>query len=122
MKNIILSLILFILCPASFSQTTAYTEDGEEIILYDNFTWKYANSNDMHHDHLNNGTNKNFQGIRKIDVYSDGNLRIAFWINNHRMTFYDGKISFNDMQPSRIEYYDFAFSKKNNGKIKEMKL
>ncbi|SRR5258706_3190612 len=43
MKRTILQIVLILLTITSFSQKKAVTETGEEVILYDNGTWKYVN-------------------------------------------------------------------------------
>jgi hypothetical protein len=46
MKKIFLFSFLFLLALASMAQKKAVTETGEEVILYENGTWKYVNDSD----------------------------------------------------------------------------
>ena len=44
MKLFITFIAFFFLCPKCFTQISAVTNNGDEVILYDNGTWKYADS------------------------------------------------------------------------------
>jgi hypothetical protein len=46
MKPLFLFFILIFLSPLLFSQKKAVTENGEEVILYEDGTWKYKNGSE----------------------------------------------------------------------------
>jgi hypothetical protein len=43
MKNILIPVLLLVMSLNSFAQIKGVTETGEEVILYNNGTWKYVN-------------------------------------------------------------------------------
>ena len=94
-------------------QIPAYTEDGQKVYLYENFTWRYAD----------NEYKENVEsGIRKIEVREDGLVKIDFMINQRLLTFWNGKIYYNDLQPSEIEYHTNSYFAKSVGNIKKILL
>jgi hypothetical protein len=111
MKSAIL--ILAFLCVYNFinCQIRATTKDGQKVILYDDFTWKYADYED---------NTDNFSGITKIEVGSDGMVGVEFRVNGQKMSFFDGKVFFGNMQPVEIDYNTNSFFAKSLGKIKQI--
>ncbi len=111
MKRLLAILILIKISVFSIGQISAITEDGQRVILFNDFTWKYADKEENHSKE---------SGISKIDIGSDGLVRIDFWINGERMSFYDGKVFFGHVQPGKIEYHQNTIFPKSLGKIKEI--
>jgi hypothetical protein len=110
MKRIFFVLVLMNLSFLLYCQVRATTEDGRKVILYHNFSWKYADDDERP---------KFTTGITRIEVDSNGLVRIEFWADKHRISFFDGKVFFNNMQEIKLEYYTNSFFTKSVGKIKE---
>jgi hypothetical protein len=111
MIRIFFVLVLMNLSFLLYCQVRATTEDGRKVILYDNFTWKYAEDDERP---------KFATGINRIEVDSNGLVRIDFWADKQRISFFDGKVFFNNMHEIKLEYYTNSYFAKSVGKIKEI--
>jgi hypothetical protein len=111
MIRIVFVLVLMNLSFFLYCQVRATTEDGRKVILYDNFSWKYADDDEIP---------KSVTGINRIEVDSNGLVRVDFMADRHRISFFDGKVFFNNMQEIKLEYYTNSFFAKSVGKIKEI--
>lgn len=111
MKNLIATLLISCLFFQSFGQTTAITAHGDKVILYDDYTWAY--------DGEKNSREKE-NGVRRIIIDPQGIVRVEFWVDQQRVTFIDGRIFYNHLQPSSLDYYQHSISDKIPGKIKQI--
>jgi hypothetical protein len=111
MKPFLLLTVLTLMQLASFSQISALTQNGEKVILYNNYTWRYAD-------------NENIQDKLAItNIYFDSlNIaRIEFSLAGSYIDFADGRILYNGLQLNEINYYDFTdLDKALEGKIKSL--
>jgi len=110
MKNILLIFLTLNIYSIFYGQVSAITQDGEKVILYNDYTWRYADDESRQIEK---------SGINKIDVDSYGMVKIEFMINGSRVVFYDGKLFFHSIGQSRLEYHNNSFFTKSVGKIKE---
>jgi len=110
MRKLLLILLCLNVYSIFYSQVSAITQDGQKVILFDDFTWQYAENEN---EHIRKS------GIAKIDVDSYGMVKVEFIINGDRVVFYDGKLFFHSIGESKLEYHNNSFFAKSVGKIKE---
>jgi hypothetical protein len=119
MKQLILILAFLNIYSFFFSQATAITRDGRKVILYDDFTWRYADEEHGNHDHGNRDRDPDQKSwIKDIDVDSYGMVSVEFRVKGERIVFYDGKLIFDNIGQVRLEYHNNSFFTKSVGKIK----
>lgn len=88
MKNIFLSLILFCTISSVRAQKKAITETGQEVVLNENGTWNYLNSEDeeqilkisLNPEKFNKSENSNF-------LLKSKKNNIGFWLNSKKWEF-----------------------------------
>lgn len=85
MKKTFLVLLLFTVI-ISKSQKVAVTDQGEEVILYDDGTWKYKEKNDVKKEISTNS--KNFKKNKNSTFLLKSNkFNIGFWLNTNKWSF-----------------------------------
>jgi hypothetical protein len=109
MKHICFFVLLIQMGLSALGQITATTQNGQRVILYQDFTWDYA-------DDFNSNNFKD--GIQSIDINSEGLVHILFFVGGERIAFFDGKIHFGNVQQIKLEYHQNSFFAKTVGKIK----
>jgi hypothetical protein len=110
MRNYFLIILSLNIYSIFYSQVSAITQDGEKVILYNDYTWRYADGNHVQNDKSD---------IRKIEVDSYGMVKVEFSVKGERIVFYDGKLFFNNIGQTRLEYHNNSFFAKTIGKIKQ---
>lgn len=87
MKKIIFTLIITLITSSSFSQISAITSNGDEVILNENGTWSYVN------DSISNSVQielnkKEFKKSKQSSFLVKSNkLNIGIWINPKKWNF-----------------------------------
>ncbi|PHR71898.1 MAG: hypothetical protein COA67_05775 [Lutibacter sp.] len=83
------TLVLF--CLSSFliahTQQKAITEIGEEVILYDNGTWKYQNQEDFEETEIPTNTMQFTKGENATFLLKSSKFDVGFWINPKKWSF-----------------------------------
>lgn len=103
-------MMLLYLPTVLYCQVTAITQYGDKVVLFDDFTWNYADEENL---------NPKIQ-IRNIEIDTMGMVKIVFSSAGNSIVFYDGKIFSNDIQNTQFRYHNNDFFKKSIGKIKEL--
>jgi|TARA_B110000908_G_scaffold170059_1_gene228597 hypothetical protein len=87
MKKI--TLLLF--CLSSFiigqAQQKAVTEIGEEVILYDNGTWKYQNDEDLDDNEIPTNSKSFSKDENATFLLKSSKFNVGFWINPKKWSF-----------------------------------
>jgi hypothetical protein len=87
MKKI--TLLLF--CLSSFiigqAQQKAVTEIGEEVILYDNGTWKYQNDEDLDDNEIPTNSKSFSKDESATFLLKSSKFNVGFWINPKKWSF-----------------------------------
>ena len=91
MKNISLLLICLLGINFSFAQTKAITEKGEEVILYDDGTWKYENNEDINRTNIPTNPNPFKKDNSSTFLLKSNKIGIGFWINPKEWSFNKSK-------------------------------
>lgn len=87
MKKFLLILVLGVVCSENMNgQKKALTELGEEVILYDNGTWKYVKeSNESEQIPTNSKSYKKSEGATFL--LKSSKVNSGFWLNPQKWTF-----------------------------------
>jgi hypothetical protein len=91
MKNISLLLVCVFGINFSFAQTRAITEKGEEVILYDDGTWKYENNDDINRTNIPTNPNLFKKDNSSTFLLKSNKVEIGFWINPKEWSFKKSK-------------------------------
>lgn len=91
MKRIIIPILLYVLSLNSYAQIRGVTETGEEVVLYNNGTWKYVNDsinikNEINLNEKEFSKSKNSTFFVKSKV-----LSLGVWINPVKWSFEKGE-------------------------------
>jgi len=112
MKRILALFPLLFAVMFCFAQTFAITQYGDKVILYDDFTWDYVESNGN-------------QNIKLTSIFVDS-LDIAtaeFKMNGNLLAVEGGNIVFNEIPLSGVDYYDtFSADRYLEGKLKKIRI
>jgi cellobiose-specific phosphotransferase system component IIB len=83
--------ILFLIFSAANSQVKAITDNGREVTLYENGTWKYSsdssNSTENKADTLKISPTKRFRSKAATFLVKSNNINVGIYINTNRWTF-----------------------------------
>jgi hypothetical protein len=109
MRNLILIVFCLNAYAVIFGQISAITQHGEKVILYDDYTWRYADDDPTHFKRI---------AISEIDVDSNGLADIEFIVAGNRVEFYDGKLFFDKSGPTKLDYHNNSYFSKSVGKIR----
>jgi hypothetical protein len=113
MKTLLILLVLAFLPITTFSQISAITQHGEKVILYNNYTWRYAENENI----------PDKPAITNIFIDSLNIARIEFTMGGYYLDFADGKVLYNGLQLNEIKYYDYTdLDKALEGKVKSLKI
>lgn len=87
MKQFFFIASLLFVSAFSIAQKKAVTETGEEVILYDNGTWKYANDSTKQNDSIS--TNKNIfkKNPEAAFLLKSTRTNIGVWLNSKKWSF-----------------------------------
>ena len=92
MRRIVLTALLLLFAKLTFSQINAVTESGDEVVLYQDGTWKYANDSTSKVSEeipVNDGV---FTKDKKSTfLVKSKTLNIGIWINPKEWNFTKGK-------------------------------
>jgi hypothetical protein len=90
MKKIINLLLMFIVTINSFAQIKAVTETGEEVILYNNGTWKYLNDSIVIKNDIKLNEKEFSKSKNSTFLVKSKTLNIGVWINPTKWAFEKG--------------------------------
>lgn len=87
MKNWIIGLFLILSCQFSFGQVKAITENGDEVVLYPDGSWKFSNVGEEE----SSETLMNPQDFKKSEAATfklkSNRFNVGFWINPKKWMF-----------------------------------
>lgn len=87
MKKIFLATGFLLLSILSFSQKKAVTETGEEVILYTDGTWKYANDSVAEKANLSTNPTVFKKNVNSTFLLKSTKLNVGIWINTKKWSF-----------------------------------
>ena len=87
MNKIILITIGLIAANFSFAQIKGVTETGEEVILYENGTWKYSNQNDLHEKEVQTNSKIFRKNNESTFLLKSNKLNVGIYINPKKWSF-----------------------------------
>ena len=73
------------------AQQKAITETGDEVILYENGTWKYQNQEDIEEVEIPTNIKEYTKDSNASFLIKSDNLNVGFWINPKKWSFGKGK-------------------------------
>ena len=90
MKKITLVLISLLTVSLSQAQIKAVTETGEEVILYDDGTWKYQNENQLLEKEIPINSSIFEKDKESTFLLKSNKLNIGIYINTKKWSFKKG--------------------------------
>lgn len=87
MKKIVTICICFLFAFACYAQQFAITETGEEVILYDDGTWEYAEEADQTDSEIAINPVKFEKGEKSTFLLKSTKLNVGFWLNPEKWDF-----------------------------------
>jgi len=81
MKKITLVLISLLTVSLTQAQQKAVTETGEEVILYDDGTWKYQNEDLLSEKEITTNHSKFVKDEKSTFLFKSNNLNVGFYLN-----------------------------------------
>jgi hypothetical protein len=85
-KSIVL-LLCFLFTTNIYSQKRAVTENGEEVFLYDDGSWKYKNEKDIKEVETFVNTKKFKKDDNSTFLLKSNKLNVGFWLNPKKWSF-----------------------------------
>lgn len=83
--------ILLLICSAAFTfafaQQKAVTETGEEVILYDDGTWKYVNEEDSDGEEIPTNSTEFMKGKKATFLLKSTKVNLGFYLNAKEWAF-----------------------------------
>lgn len=87
MRKFILLLLCLIALKIGLSQQQAVTEKGEEVILFDDGTWKYKNVTDDSNKKIPTNSKKFNKNSEASFLLKSSKFNVGFWLNPKSWTF-----------------------------------
>ncbi|MEO8854405.1 MAG: hypothetical protein ABI359_11525 [Ginsengibacter sp.] len=84
----LLALCLFFFLESSFAQKKAVTDTGDEVILYDNGTWKYANPAANEEKPIETNPNPFARDKSATFLLKSNRIHTGFWLDSKKWKFY----------------------------------
>lgn len=105
MKKLIFSVLMLLSIELTNAQINAITESGDEVILFDNGTWKYLNDSIMENSNISVNDKEFIKDKHSTFLIKSNKLNIGIWINPKIWSFTKGKDN---------DAYEFQFQKKGD--------
>ncbi|NHB69903.1 hypothetical protein [Perlabentimonas gracilis] len=90
MKKIVLLSLLLISVQISYSQINAITERGDEVILYNDGTWKYLHEDTVESSQVHINEKKFFKDEKSSFLVKSSKVNVGLWIDPKAWTFTKG--------------------------------
>jgi hypothetical protein len=87
MKKSILVLVCFYFVNYIHAQQKAVTENGVEVVLFDDGTWKYQNEDESTVNEVKTNPNKLKKSEEATFLLKSNNLNVGFWLNPKLWSF-----------------------------------
>jgi hypothetical protein len=87
MKTIVILLILCNLTLSIYAQKRAVTENGEEVTLYDDGTWKYINADYEDKDEISTNPKSFSKSQNSTFLLKSNKVNLGFWLNPKKWSF-----------------------------------
>jgi hypothetical protein len=93
MKKAFLASLLYLVPLFLFAQKKAVTETGEEVILYTDGTWKYADSSSLKETEIATNPNPFKKKISSTFLLKSTNVNVGVWLDPKKWSFKKGGTS-----------------------------
>jgi hypothetical protein len=91
MKRMIIPLLLFVFSLNTFGQIKGVTETGEEVILYNNGTWKYVNDSIILKPEIKLNEKEFSKDKSSTFLVKSKILNLGVWLNPVKWSFEKGE-------------------------------
>ena len=91
MQKSITIIFLSLFCMSSYAAQKAITDNGSEVILYENGTWKYANKQDDQLPTISSSSKKYYKNKSATFQLKSKKNNVAIWLNPKQWSFQKSK-------------------------------
>ncbi len=105
MRKVILIGLVLMSVQLINAQINAITETGDEVVLYEDGTWKYLNDSIMEDSEISENDMEFSKDIKSTFLVKSNNLNVGIWINPKKWSFIKGEEN---------DAFEYQFQKKGD--------